>query len=421
MTNEQKVSRGEPFRRPSADLHNTLVDVAAAFRASQMPAGPLDDADLSASSATVVRVKNTTGALLPRGSVLRISGSIRAASSAEWRNAIELQGAAPASGHAGRFVVLREHAPAGGLAEATAAGVCQVDVKMDSASHRFADLEAGRTDRLVSGETGSAFILWAAGTSGVQKAIVRLLGPSSAAAPVYEIVTSDQGYNLEYPSTESPPGYALLTPDPLLSGGGIDVYRGYTYVANHCLYHAGQCFERVSDDKTLRCTVAGSYWCDFAALVEDRWTQPTTFTTTSNFGGFQTVADYNKSLIELRLQVAYAGTATAAPNWSNPFSVSYPGGYRYSQLHLRRMRCEDHVSVSDLRKHTIEGADKIDLAVGSEVRLMLQLRHYGTFNAYTDSPCRLWYSQLHMRRMGDVPNYTDPTPLYGNEWEPSDE
>jgi len=177
VSEDQKVSPGDRFR-PNAALQNTLVDVANAYRAGLLPSGPSEGSDLSAASPVTVRIKNSTGSLLPRGSVLGISNTLRAASSAEWKNAIELIGTTPAAGHEGKFAILQTHAPAtSGIAEATLAGAAQVDINVQSSTHKYAEIEAGRTDRLISVASGSAQILWVAGTSGVQPGVVRLLSP----------------------------------------------------------------------------------------------------------------------------------------------------------------------------------------------------------------------------------------------------
>lgn len=128
--------------------------------------------------ADILRVKNASGGDLLRCSVLGIDGPIFAPDDDEdaFLREVALSGVEPTSSHVDNFVILLEPAAEDRVVRACVAGVCAVKVDVTSTAHLYAVAESGETDNLVSAGSGPARILWRAGGTGVQWAIV-LLGP----------------------------------------------------------------------------------------------------------------------------------------------------------------------------------------------------------------------------------------------------
>lgn len=90
---------------------------------------------------------------------------------------IVMHGVLPAEEHAGgRCAILLGAAKAGSVTRAAIAGLTIARVDMIVAQHQWAEPAPGETSALRSAETGSNRILWTAGDTGEQWAIVRLGG-----------------------------------------------------------------------------------------------------------------------------------------------------------------------------------------------------------------------------------------------------
>jgi len=70
------------------------------------------------------------------------------------------KGVTPAAGHAGRFAILLEPAPAGAIVRACMDGVCVVRVRVLNLNHAYAEAKAGEAAHLESAASGSVRLLW---------------------------------------------------------------------------------------------------------------------------------------------------------------------------------------------------------------------------------------------------------------------
>jgi hypothetical protein len=172
----KKVRSGESLRMPAA-AYNSFIDAAVELRQRQQSQGR--EAQREFRQSGLVLVRNDSGADVDQFHVLGIDGPLIApdASEQNFKDRVALKGVAPTEDdHLGRFVVCIEPIKAGALGVACAAGVCQVkiDVPDEDTERPFAEVADGVTANLEAVHSGSADILWRAGGTGVQWAIVRL-------------------------------------------------------------------------------------------------------------------------------------------------------------------------------------------------------------------------------------------------------
>ena len=155
----RKVSPGDPLRMP-AETFNTFIDVARDFQQRQR--GVHRDAQRDRLDTGLVLVRNTSGAARGRFDVLGIDGpAIHPDDNLlEFQSRVILKGVLPAEAHAGRFVVLLEPLADGAIGRACVDGACVVQVEVDSAEARLADVVAGQTGKLAARASGSVRILW---------------------------------------------------------------------------------------------------------------------------------------------------------------------------------------------------------------------------------------------------------------------
>ncbi len=173
-----KAQPGQPVV-VAASVWNAMLDAARAHQAQQANRGTGDLDQFR--QGDIVRVKNQTGSDLGIRSVLGLDGPIIAPADDPdgFLQAVTFRGVVPGSGHAGRFAILLEPAPADQVVRAFVAGVCQVQIDVIDEAHTCAEVATGETDALVSVDSGSAQILWKQGDegygyeTGVQWAIVR--------------------------------------------------------------------------------------------------------------------------------------------------------------------------------------------------------------------------------------------------------
>jgi len=127
-------------------------------------------------------VRNDSGSNQNRMAVLGVEAPIidPSANEEEFRNRVALSCITPAADtHEGRFVVLAEPIANGKIGRAYAAGVCPVKIDVPDEEHewRYAEIADGVTANLKVSMQGSATILWRAGGTGVQWAVIRLGQP----------------------------------------------------------------------------------------------------------------------------------------------------------------------------------------------------------------------------------------------------
>ncbi|MCC6906856.1 MAG: hypothetical protein IT430_02855 [Phycisphaerales bacterium] len=174
----RKVKSGDPLRIP-AGAYNAFVDAAVDLRRrqheeSREPQRLRRDND-------VILVLNSTGSTVNRFGVLAITDPIIAPTDALELERVAFTGVVPAAEHAGKFAILLETAAPGAIVRAAMGGVVPVKIGMASSDDEFADVSPGLTDRLLSGDSGAAQILWVESSiSTLRQAIVRL--PAGCAA-----------------------------------------------------------------------------------------------------------------------------------------------------------------------------------------------------------------------------------------------
>lgn len=175
----KKVQSGQPLIIP-ASAYNAFIDAALDFRQRTAHLG--QGAQPSFSQASIVLVRNDSGSNQNRMAVLGVDTPIidPSANEEEFKNRVALSCVAPAADtHEGKFVVLAEPIATGKIGRAYAAGVCPVKIDVPDEDHewRYAEIADGVTANLKVNMQGSAGILWRAGGTGVQWAVVRLGKP----------------------------------------------------------------------------------------------------------------------------------------------------------------------------------------------------------------------------------------------------
>ncbi len=170
----KKVIAGQPLEIPAATW-NLLLEVAGDYLARKH-AGGTGRVQAPSPATGIVKIKNASGAALDRFAILGLDSVLFTPTDNldEFKNNFAFSGSTPAAGHAGKFAVLLEPAPTGGIVRAMTAGVCPVQVNVTDAAHGYADVKAGDATQLQSGAAGSATVLWKESGTGTKWAIVRL-------------------------------------------------------------------------------------------------------------------------------------------------------------------------------------------------------------------------------------------------------
>jgi hypothetical protein len=217
----KKVRSGDPLVIPAA-AYNAFIDAALDFRQRTAHLG--QGAQPSFSQASIVLVRNDSGSNQNRMAVLGVEAPIidPSANEEEFRNRVALSCVAPEEGtHEGRFVVLAEPIANGKIGRAYAAGVCPVKIDVPDEEHewRYAEIADGITGNLKVSLQGSATILWRAGGTGVQWAVIRLGQPVPMHVFPVELtqVGGEQG-DEENPATWTYDVLDVVTSETLASG-----------------------------------------------------------------------------------------------------------------------------------------------------------------------------------------------------------
>ena len=188
----RKVQAGQPLAIP-ASAYNAFVDAALDYRQRTAHIG--QGSQPSFAQASIILVRNASGSDRERFDVLGVDVPVIDPASNEeaFKNRLALAGVVPVAGHEGLFVVLAEPLASGAIGRAFAAGVCpvRVDVPDGEGEWGFAEIAGGVTANLVAHPQGSASILWRAGGTGVQWAVVRL--GNAAGLHVFPVELSQVG------------------------------------------------------------------------------------------------------------------------------------------------------------------------------------------------------------------------------------
>jgi hypothetical protein len=173
---------GDPFKRASsgdkleipAAAWNACLDAAEAHRQGGAP--PPANGPQQFRQADIVLVKNSSGSTVSRFGVLGISGVIftPSAALASFQNQVAFTGVTPTTAdHKGKFVICLEPIANGKVGRAWIAGVCQVEIDVTDAAHKFAEVKNSDRTQLASSGSGSARILYSPGGTGTKSCVVR--------------------------------------------------------------------------------------------------------------------------------------------------------------------------------------------------------------------------------------------------------
>ncbi|MDI1345272.1 MAG: hypothetical protein PSV22_14390 [Pseudolabrys sp.] len=190
MSSLRKVRPGDSVRGLSASDWNAFIDATQFVERLRNGGGAPDP---RASQQPTVKVKNSAGADVGMGAILRIGAPLFGPSDnlPEFRMRTSFAGTIPAADTAGRIGVTVEPIASGKIGRVALNGlvVCKVDVT-DPSTDRASEL-AGQHDRLVTNNSGNARILWReSGTSGQKWAAVLLNSPQSSSSGTWLIVGS---------------------------------------------------------------------------------------------------------------------------------------------------------------------------------------------------------------------------------------
>lgn len=171
----KKVNAGDALTIP-ANVWNGLMDVLAEVRGnSSRGRTPLNRAQQL--NAGVIMVKNNTGAVLDRFSVVGIGSPIVTPSQnePEFQRRVVVNAAGPSDTYKGAWAIVQVSIPIGGWGLAVADGVTVTKVNISNAAHKRCEVQTGSTS-LVSkaNDAGSGIILWSAGGTGLQWCVVRV-------------------------------------------------------------------------------------------------------------------------------------------------------------------------------------------------------------------------------------------------------
>lgn len=166
--NLRHVRSGDPLRIPAGDW-NRIVDATRAFFQQQAGAAakaPANAATAGTRQASVILVKNASGADQQRFAVLGIDAPIILPGSGgnddEFQRQVALSCVVPTTAeHQGRFAILLEPLPVGGIGRACVAGVSVVRLKIANEDDPQADVADGDPRKLTTvASGGSAQVLW---------------------------------------------------------------------------------------------------------------------------------------------------------------------------------------------------------------------------------------------------------------------
>jgi len=165
------ISAGDPLPR-RADLLNAQVRAAADL--ANRPAGQAGRSFATGNPA-VIRIKNNSGSNVAKYGVLGL-GDVQvdhATNADAFLQRVYMDGDEPTTGtHEGRFAIAMGAIRDGEIGYAAVSGLVQCQVNVNSQFHDRADIKDTDLTQLDSGPTGAAKILWVAGTTGTQWAIV---------------------------------------------------------------------------------------------------------------------------------------------------------------------------------------------------------------------------------------------------------
>ena len=151
----RKLTPGQRVRSVNAQLHNDTIDVVRSVKAEMHAQGAIDTVPAKA-----VRILNDRGAYLGRYSIVGIGNPITlpVVNEGEFYEKIGFVSAAP--GAASPFAIMQEGIQDGTIGFALMTGESHALVNLTSTSHSCASPSSADYDKLLSGSTGTARILY---------------------------------------------------------------------------------------------------------------------------------------------------------------------------------------------------------------------------------------------------------------------
>ncbi|MBC8352198.1 MAG: hypothetical protein H8E66_09420, partial [Planctomycetes bacterium] len=173
----RKVNAGQPFR-PSARDWNEFVDTARSLETGEL--NQSFDIDLPEHSQTKILVKNESGTLLPRFSILALDEPWKTPEEdlPQFKRQIVFRGVVPQKYEClepkNPFVILLEPLQPNGIGEAVLAGIVITQVDVIRETDPFAEVVEENTVSLRSVPHGRTRILWKEPGLGVKWSVVRI-------------------------------------------------------------------------------------------------------------------------------------------------------------------------------------------------------------------------------------------------------
>lgn len=166
------VKSGDSFRFP-ADFYNTLIEMAAAFRANR-PGSSADGDAPGHRPFNLVYVKNGSGADRAMLDVMTVSSSVltSAGDSDGFKRDVVLSGAAVSTTLTLAFVVCAEPIKSNQFGWAYCSGIFPARINIGSSSHTHAGLKASDSTQLDSAFAGNAKIIYKESGTGTKLAVV---------------------------------------------------------------------------------------------------------------------------------------------------------------------------------------------------------------------------------------------------------
>ena len=173
----RKVNAGQPFR-PSARDWNEFVDTARSLETSEL--NQSFDIDLPEHSQTKILIKNESGVLQPRFSILALGEPWKTPDEdlPQFKRQLVFRGVVPQKYECHEpkhpYVVLLEPLQPDGIGEAVLAGIVITQVNVIREIDPFAEVVEGNTTSLRSVPHGRTRILWKEPGTGVKWCVVRI-------------------------------------------------------------------------------------------------------------------------------------------------------------------------------------------------------------------------------------------------------
>ena len=220
-----KVNPGDPMDIAAA-AWNSMLDVVR-------PDTSIGGEGLGglARQATIIKVKNTSGATIARNQVLGLDVPVftSATDVNVFLRAVVLKGVAVATAtHKQRYCVTLDPAKNGEFCRAYIAGVCPVKVDILNTTHKFAVIKDATPGNMESSYFGHARILWQESGTGVKWAIIRL-GETAPSVFRGSVTTAIPTGTIASPSTS---GRVTLYHDTTAADTGVVVNNSHTLASS---------------------------------------------------------------------------------------------------------------------------------------------------------------------------------------------